>query len=113
MTALSRTYLYIGDLFKPLPLSFSEILEAWEEDVMKPFELVRGHVEEELGEVSGARLYGAYLNPETMTAVIEYMVDFEGEKVMGVYSVKIVHAENPQKAMMEYHKAEREGKLVR
>jgi len=61
MTIPSKTYLYIGDLFRLLPLSFSEILEAWEEDVMKPFELVRNLVEE-LGWVGSVKLYGAYLN---------------------------------------------------
>jgi len=80
---------------------------------MKPFELVRSLVEEELGEVRGVRLYGAHLDPESMTAVIEYMVDFRGEGRRGAHGMKIVHAENPRKAIMEYYRAEREGKLVR
>ena len=79
MSASSRTYLYMNDLFRPLPLSFSEILEAWEEDRMKSFELVRDLVEEELGEIRSVRFYGAYLNSETMIAVIEYIVDFREE----------------------------------
>jgi len=69
----------MSDLFRPLLYSFREILQAWKEDRMKPFELVRNLVEEELGEVRGVRLYGAYFDPETMTAIIEYMVDFRGK----------------------------------
>jgi len=113
MSAPSRTYLYISDLFRPLPYSFSEILEAWEEDRMRPFELVRDFVEEELGEIRDVRLYGAYLDLETMTAVIEYMVDFRGEGRRGTYGVKIVHARDLKRAIMEYYEAERTGKLIR
>jgi len=104
----SGTYLYMSDLFRPLPYNFGEILQAWEEDRMKPFELVRNLVEELGEEVRSVRLYGAYFDPKTMTAVIEYMVDFR----RGTYGVKIVHAENPRKAIMEYYRVEREGKLV-
>jgi len=39
MTIPSKTYLYIGDLFRLLPLSFGEVPEAWEEDVMRPLSL--------------------------------------------------------------------------
>lgn len=113
MSVPSKTYLYMSDLFRPLPYSFSEILEVWEEDRMKPFELVRDLVEEELGKIRDVRLYGAYLDPESMTAVIEYMVDFRGEGRRGTHGVKIVHTENPQKAIMEYYEAERSSKLVR
>lgn len=113
MAGPPRTYLYISDLFRPLPYSFGQIVEAWEEDKMKPFELVKSIVEEELGEIRGVRLYGAYFDPETMTAVIEYMVEYSGEGRRGIHSVKIVHAKSPQRAIMEYYEAEKKGKLVR
>jgi len=35
------------------------------------------------------------------------------EKAIFTHGAKIVHAENPQKAIMEYYEAEREGKLVK
>ena len=35
----------------------------------------------------------------------------EGESERGMHDVEIVHAENPQKAIMEYYRAGREGKL--
>ena len=110
---LRSTYIYILDGFKKLPISFSDILEAWEEDRMKPFKLVRKDVEEELGRILGVKLYGAYFNPEKMVAVIEYMVEFQGKGSSGVYGVKIVHAEYPELALIEYYKAEKEGKLVK
>ncbi|GEM_PF-767833 len=106
-------YLCISDIFKTLRISFSELLEAWEESKMKPFEFIRKSVEEELGEIRDVRFYGAYFNPEELTAVIEYMVDFQGRGSSGTYGVKIVHAEHPQIALLEYYKAEKRGELVK
>ena len=109
----NKTYLYMSDIFRELSISFNEILEAWEEDRMNPFKLVRRSVEEELGNIIDVKLYGAYFNPEKMIAVIEYIVEFQGKGSSGVYGVKIVHAEYPELALIEYYKAEKEGKLVK
>ncbi|PLJ77217.1 hypothetical protein [Infirmifilum sp. SLHALR2] len=49
-----RAFLYVGDVFRPLHLSLGEVLEAWERDRLGLFELVRGEVERELGEVRGS-----------------------------------------------------------
>ncbi|PLJ77125.1 hypothetical protein [Infirmifilum sp. SLHALR2] len=105
-----RAFLYVGDVFKPLQLSLDEFLEAWEGDKMALFELVRGEVERELGEVRGVRLLGAFLEPSSMTAVVEYLVELARG---GEASVKLVHAEDPGRALMEYYRAEREGRLAR
>jgi len=85
-------FLYVGDVFRPLQLSLKELLEAWEGDRLALFELVRGEVERELGEVRGVRLLGAFLEPSSMTAVVEYLVELAGG---GECSVKVVHAEDP------------------
>jgi len=105
-----RVYLYVGDVFRPLQLSLRDVLEAWERDRLGPLELVRDEVEAELGVVKGVRLLGAFLDPSSMTAVVEYLVELtEG----GEASVKIVCAEDPGRALMEYYRAEREGRLAR
>jgi len=105
-----RVFLYAGDVFRPLRLSLGELLEAWERDRLGLFELVRGEVERELGEVVGVRLLGAFLDPSSMTAVVEYVVELARG---GETSVKVVHAEEPGRALMEYYRAEREGRLAR
>ncbi|PLJ77112.1 hypothetical protein [Infirmifilum sp. SLHALR2] len=105
-----RAFLYVGDVFKPLRLSLGEVLEAWERDRLALFELVKSDVERELGEVRGVRLLGAFLDPSSMTAVVEYLVGLAGG---GECSVKVVHAEDPGRALMEYYRAEREGRLAR
>jgi len=84
-----RAFLYVGDVFKPLQLSLGELLEAWEGDRLGLFELVKSDVERELGEVVGVRLLGAFLDPSSMTAVVEYLVGLAGG---GECSVKVVHA---------------------
>jgi len=67
-------------------------------------------VERELGEVRGVRLLGAFLEPSSMTAVVEYLVGLAGG---GEASVKVVHADDPGRALMEHYRAEREGRLTR
>jgi len=42
--------------------------------------------------------------------VVEYLVELAGR---GGCSVKVVHAEDPGRALMEYYRAEREGRLAR
>lgn len=69
---------------------------------MKLFEMIRSLVEDELGVIRGVRLYRSYFNSESMIAVVEYMVKFE----RGTVGVKIMHAENPAEALMEYYEKE-------
>ena len=95
MPGKPKTYLYVLDEIVPLDMGFAELLELWEDDGMKPFDKVRGLVEEKLGDIKEASFYAAYFDPEEMTAVIEYMVKCE----IGRVGVKIVHAENPVKAV--------------
>ena len=102
---MTKTYFYLMDIFKKLPYDFQDILEAWEEDPMKLFEMIRSVVEDELGVIRDVRIYRSYFNPQNMTAVVEYIVKFKE----GTVGVKIVHAENPAKALMEYYEAERVG----
>ena len=113
MFANAKVYVYVSDKIIPASIGFTELLEAWEKDELKPFELVRSAVEHALGRIRCVRLYGTYFNPKTMTAVIEYLVDFEELQSSGTTSVKIVHAKDPSKAIAEYYEAEKSGKLIR
>ena len=109
MSSKRRTYLYVLDQIVPVDIGFAELLEAWEEDKMKPLWLVRKKLEEKLGKIEETVHYAAYFNPENMIAVIEYTVKCD----KGTVGAKIVHAENPSKAVMEYYRAEKRGELRR
>ena len=97
------TYLYLYDILTPVELTFSELVQAFEEDPIKPYMLLKELVEEKTGKVKDVKLYKSYFSPSTKTAVLEYFIKVEE----GTLGVKIVHAEKPSKALMEYHKAER------
>lgn len=107
MPSEPKTYLYVLDEIIPVNIEFAELLEMWEEDRMKPFNKIKSLVEEKIGKVEDASHYAAYFDPGEMNAVIEYMVKCE----IGRVGVKIVHAENPAKAIMEYLEAEKRGEL--
>ena len=98
-TVMGKTYPYFMDLFRELPYSFQNILEAWEQDPLKPFKMVKSIIEREYGIIHDVRFHGSYFNPSSMTVIIEYMV----EHSRGTTGVKIIHAENPAKALMEYN----------
>jgi len=92
------------DKFFPLEISFGELAELYDENPMKIFELIKSLVENVLGsKVEYAKLYKTFLDLKQGIALIEYIVNFE----KGSISIKVVHAENPIKAIMEYYKAER------
>lgn len=92
---MDKTCLYFMDLFKELSYSFQDILEAWDRDPLEPFKMVKDIVEREYGTVYGVRVYGSYFKSQNMTAVIEYMIEHSHE----ITGVKIIHAENPAKAL--------------
>ena len=62
--------------------------------------MVEKLVEKHHKPVKNVRLYASYFDPRTMTAVIEYIVEFD----TGTLSAKIVHANNPSKALIEYYR---------
>jgi hypothetical protein len=103
-----RAYLYAGDLFKPLDLSWSELVELAEkpEAVLERF---RREIEELAGPVRSLKLRKAAVTGSG-EAVVEYMAELAGEKVSGEASVKIIYAEDPAKALREFY--EREHKKV-
>ena len=100
----SKVFLYLNDVFIKIHWSLSDILEAWERDHLKPFELIRGIVENELGEILDIRLHDTYLNFEKMILVLDYMVDFKSLYARGTQGVKIIYAKNPREAPGEGHR---------
>ena len=104
---MRRAYLYAGDLFKPLDLSWGELVELAErpEAVLERF---RREVEELAGPVRNLKLRKAMV-AGSGEAVVEYVAELAGEKVSGEASVKIVYAENPAKALEEFFERERKN----
>ena len=100
---MSQIYAYFMDLFKPVNTNFDKLVEIFEEDELKPFELVRDFVEEYVDKDYEVKFYAYYFNPKTMTLVIEYFINYKN----GTISLKIIHARNPQKALQEYYEAEK------
>jgi len=100
---LACTYLCIFERLIPIELSLLEILELFETDKTLPFLRVKDIVEDELGTIYQVRFYSSYFNPSSMTVVLEYIVVYS----YGEASIKIIYAENPEKAIREYYKRSR------
>ena len=102
---MRRAYLYAGDIFRPLDLSWGELVELAEkpEAVLERF---RREVEELAGPVKSLKLRKAVVAGSS-EAVVEYIAELAGEKASGEASVKIVYAENPMKALREFYERER------
>jgi phosphoserine phosphatase len=83
-----RAYLCAGDLFKPLDLSWGELVELAErpEAVLERF---RREVEELAGSVKSLKLRKAVVTGSG-EAVVEYVAELAGEKASGEASVKII-----------------------
>ncbi|RLE86584.1 MAG: hypothetical protein DRJ67_06895 [Thermoprotei archaeon] len=84
-------------------LSFGELIELWKRDPTRLFEILRPLVEEMLGPVKRVVEHATYFNPNGPVIVIEYMVEVEEGKV----GIKILHGDDPVKALVEYYEAER------
>jgi chaperonin GroEL (HSP60 family) len=99
-----RAYLYAGDLFKPLDLSWGELVELAEkpEAVLERF---RREVEELVGPVKSLKLRKAVVAGGG-EAVVEYVAELAGGKASGEASVKIVYAEDPARALREFYERE-------
>jgi len=101
-----RAYLYAGDLFKPLNLSWGELVELAEgpEAVLERF---KRKIEELAGSVKSLKLRKAVV-AGSGEAVVKYLAERTGEKASGEASVKIIYAEDPARALREFYERERE-----
>jgi chaperonin GroEL (HSP60 family) len=102
-----RAYLYAGDLFRPLDLSWGELVELAErpEAVLERF---GREIEELAGPVKSLKLRKAVV-AGSGEAVVEYIAELAGEKASGEASVKIVYAEDPARALREFYEREKRG----
>ena len=102
---MRRAYLYAGDVFKPLDLSWGELVELAErpEAVLERF---RGEIEELAGPVRSLKLRKMVVAGGG-EAVVEYLAELAGGMASGEASVKIVYAEDPAKALREFYERER------
>jgi hypothetical protein len=99
-------YLYAGDLFRPLNLAWGELV-GLAEDPAALLERLRPEVEGLLGcRVARLEPLKAMVS-ESGDAVAEYLAVLEGPMASGEASVKLIHAENPVKALREYYEWER------
>jgi len=104
---MGRTYIYLLDTFRELGISFEELADKFEKDRSGLEELIRSLVEKDLERIKNIELYSSYFNPESLTAVIEYMVESD----IGRVSVKVIHADSPARGLQEYYKAEDRNKV--
>jgi hypothetical protein len=102
-----RAYLYAGDLFKPLDLSWGELVELAEKPEAM-LERFRREIEELAGPVKSLRLW-KMVAAGGGEAVVEYLAELAGGKASGEASVKIIYAEDPARALREFYEREREA----
>ena len=87
------------DQFIETNLSLYDLAELYEENKLKPFNLVRDIIARHIGKIHNVKVYMTYFNPRKLTAVIEYLV----ETGCGEVPVKIICSNNPQETLREYY----------
>lgn len=95
-------FVYVLDRFIPVDLTKNEVLKAFEEDMLKPFDFIREIVENEMKGIKKVEFYDSYFkrNDEFL---IEYLVDFSN----GRAAVKLIASNNPRKLLIDYYGHER------
>ncbi len=102
MYSITEVYICLLDLFIPTDLTRKEVLRAYKEDQLKPFELVREIVEDAgVRGIKNVKLYKTFFRGKEF--LIEYFVTFSN----GQLSVKLIGSNEPQKTLNEYYKWER------
>jgi hypothetical protein len=91
------------DKFIALDITLDKMLELAENRPLALFELVRGLVESEVGEISSVSVYRKYFDSETLDVVLEYLIRCN----LGELSVKILYSDNPARALSKYYEFER------
>lgn len=92
---MTEVFAYVFDLFVPTDLTKKEVLKAFEEDILRPFDLIREIVEDKLKEINNVEFYNAsFKNDEFL---LEYTVDFANGRI----NVKIIGSKNPYRFFRE------------
>ena len=94
-----ETFVYVMDEYIPTDLTKKEVLDAFKEDKLKPFEFVRDIVEDKgVKGISGITFYDAYFKRDEF--LIEYLVDFSAGKI----AVKVIGSNDPRRMLAEYYR---------
>jgi len=95
---LTEVFVYVLDLFVPTDLTKGEVLKAFEEDKLKPFEFIREIVEDKgIKGIKTIDLYGTLFKKEEF--LLEYAVNFANGRI----AVKVIGSNDPQKMLKEYY----------
>ncbi|ADB58238.1 hypothetical protein [Archaeoglobus profundus] len=95
---MSEVYVHVSHVLSKVDLTEKEVLTAFGEDPLKPFELVRDFVEY-LGfeKVRNVKFEDAFFDGRNF--VIEYSVEFDGGRVC----VRIIRSEKPYEVLRKYY----------
>ena len=91
------------DEFHMMDIPVGRLVELYNRDPLKIFELVKPLVEEKAGRVGQVRLHDKFLDGETGSALLEYMVGVKN----GEIGVKVIYSKDPGKALMKYYEHEK------
>ena len=105
------SYVYLDDRFIELPYGFHDIVEFFNRDMFQPFRLIENLIRRSLGNILDVKLYASYFDPRKKMFIVEYMVRFEDRSRSRRIGIKIICAEDPRAALMEYYRAEKRGKV--
>ncbi len=90
-------FVYLFDQFIPTDLTRREVLRAFKEDELKPFEYIQEVIEERgIREIRDVSFYNGIVRGDEF--LLEYMVDFTHGKI----AVKVIGADNPHRVLGEY-----------
>ncbi|RLI81968.1 hypothetical protein DRP04_05020 [Archaeoglobales archaeon] len=92
-------FVYVLDRFIPTDLTKKEVLNAFKEDELKPFELIREIFDNKIKDIKHVEFYDAYFKCDS-EFLIEYLVNFAN----GTITVKIIASSNPSKTLSDYYR---------
>ena len=96
---MTEVFVYVLDLFIPTDLTKREILKAFEENQLKPFEYIREIIEDKsIKGIKNVDLYDALIKEDNF--LLEYIVDFANGRI----AVKVIGSNDPWKVLREYYR---------
>lgn len=94
-----EVFVYLLDSYIPTDLTKKEVLNAFSENELKPFELVKEIVEDNgIQGIRNVQFYDATFDGDNF--LIEYLVDFAN----GQTTVKIIGSDDPREMLKNYYK---------
>jgi len=95
---VTEVFVYVLDLFIPTDLTKREVLKAFDEDKLKPFEFIREIVKDNgVKGIKGVDLYDTLFKGNDF--LLEYTVDFANGRI----AVKVIGSNDPRKMLRDYY----------